>query len=467
MSNAPTDFNDQAALLGKAHLAEHVRAALAAIEADKQAPMQSPPEAFAGYEDNPSIVEDEPPEDGQWVRRLEKNQYGHYKPGLRNTALVLRHDRHWSGALGFCEFSYRLIKRKPLPIKHSRPGELNDFDAAAIRDWMAATYGFTPSGADLNDAFMVVAQEHRFHPVRDWLESLRWDGVSRLSTWLQQALGAQDDEAYLSIVGPKFLIGSVARIFEPGCKMDNVLILEGEQGRGKSTSIDVLFGDWYTDAPIPIGDKDAYQVIQGKWCLELAELDAFHKTEVTALKHFFSQRIDRYRASYGRMAADYPRQTVFSGTTNQEAYLRDYSGNRRFWPVYCTIIDLQWLRGHRDQLWAEAAERYRGGVQWWVADDEKAVVEDAQDARLQRDPWEDILRDFLHAVTRPHLSSAEVLKEGLGFDNAHIQQAHMNRLAPIMKALGWKSKRVRVADESGVKSQKRVWVNPRITQVPL
>lgn len=470
-----TDFNDQAAALGSRSVTDHIERDLAAMTAERDRQSLRAPQADDDEEGDSIDHEDPPPPDAPpanvprendhaWHDLFERNQYGHYKASVRNVELVLNNHEDWRGVLGYCEFSYRIIKRRDPPMLNCTAGEWDDADTAALRIWMSYAFGFTPTHQDIADAIVVIARRNRFHPVREYLNGLTWDGISRGSTWLARAFESTDDDRYLEIIGPKVLIAAVARVMRPGCKMDNVMILEGEQGKGKSTVISILFGEWFTDAPLPIGDKDAYMVIQGKWGLELAELDAFNKAEVTQLKHFFSQQIDRFRPSYGRVAQDHPRQTTFWGTTNQDAYLRDYTGNRRFWPVYCVTVNKQWVRDNRNQLWAEALHRFQENERWWVSQESEAdqlefsIVKEAQDARLQRDPWEDVLIDYLAGITKPHLTSMEILKEAIGFDAAHIQQAHMNRLAPIMKALGWKGARKRIPDARGKLVQRRVWI---------
>lgn len=476
-TKGPTDFNDQASVQGRQDVIDQVQHDVSALDADttQQAPEQ--PQAFVNnFQNNDgSVANNEPPPpenephnasrgDGwPWEDLFEVDRYGKVKASVRNVELVLNNDERWRGILGYCEFSYLIVKRKDTPLD-TKAGEWGDSDASFLRVWMSYQYSFTPSHVDIADALNVVARRNTFHPVREYLESLKWDGEARISKWLKKAFESTDNERYLEAVGPKVLVAAVARVMRPGCKMDNVMILEGEQGKGKSTVISILFGEFFTDAPLPIGDKDAYQVIQGKWGFEIAELDSFNKADVTALKHFFSQQIDRFRPSYGRTAQDHPRQTIFFGTTNQDSYLRDYTGNRRFWPVYCKVVKKEWVRQHRDQLWAEALHYYRQGFQWWISqeteEDERDhdVVKDAQDARLQRDPWEDVLLGYLGTVTAAYLTTYQILNEGLGFDAAHIQQIHMNRLGPIMRQLGWKSTRKRVDDGGGKKVQQRVWV---------
>ena len=476
MPNKPTDFNDLAAVAGAgalgAQLVEHLRQDLEAegdaAEMDSLAELAEEQAAISGGAGESSAVG--VADDGvEWQHMLERDSYRRVKGSVLNLELILRHDERWRDVLGFCELSYRIVKRQPAPTACKELGEWGDEDAAAFRVWMPKVFGSaaTPTHQDINDALLVAAKAAPFHPVRDYLAGLEWDGEPRLCGWLQKAFSATDDSRYLDIVGPKVLMAAVARVMEPGCKMDNVMILEGKQGKGKSTVVSTLFGDWFADAPIPIGDKEAYQLIHGKWAWELAELDSFNKSDVTALKQFFSQRVDRFRPSYGRYAQDHHRQTQFWGTTNQDCYLRDYTGNRRFWPVFCAQVHLDWVRENRDQLWAEAKHRYdqraETGATWWIEGnsppEDIQVVEDAQNSRLQRDPWEDVLREWLRGeLSREGLSSATILQEAIKLDAAHMQQAHMNRLGPIMRSLGWCSKRRWVDSHGGKKQQARVWV---------
>ena len=398
---------------------------------------------------------------GNWKDRLAVNAKKTPLSWASNIVLILKHDSRWSGALGYCDFSYRIIKKRET-IPGCRLGEWDDADTARLKEWLGRVYKFNATQAELISALIVVAQENRFHPVQDYLNGLEWDGTDRLNHWLQDALGATteaDNNRYLSLAGSKFLIGAVVRVMrgpvEP-VKMDNVLILEGEQGRGKSTVVKALFGDWYSDAPLQLGDKDAYQNIQGVWGIELAELDSFNKAESTTAKMFFSQIRDRYRPSYGHMAKDFNRQCVFCGTTNQDEYLKDYTGNRRYWPVKCVDINAQWVRDNRDQLWAEAVHLYNQGATWWPeGDDETRLFTREQDARLQPDPWQFPIEDHLHSTTLDHITADDIIRDVLKLDYPHANRQAQNRIAPIMKALGWDKKRITVN-----RQQVRAYIRP-------
>lgn len=479
---APTDFNDLHVLAGLDAVKKQIddarnqaQRSFEGVEGGQEEtdadmfPEKQPPDIETGQgEQLPlDVYEDDQAQaivDQFWYKNLDRTDGGMIKPHVANLETILLNDPRWDGVLAYCDFSYRIMMRKTPPIE-GVGGEWTDADAARLRAWFHRCYKMPPPAkTEISDAVLIASQRHRFHPVREYLKKLRWDGEHRLEHWLKHVFDPAESNDYLTPVGKKFLIGAVARVMRPGCKMDTVLILEGEQGKGKSTAVSILFGDWFSDAPIPIGEKDAYQVIQGVWGAELAELDSFNKAETTAAKAFFSQRRDRYRPSYGQNAQDFPRQTVCLGTTNQDEYLKDYSGNRRYWPVRCRKVDIQWLRANRDQVWAEAYALFQLGESWWVSNDtERALIEDQQDHRLQRDPWEERLVEFLANNTGQHFSAYQLLTEAIGMDAPHIQRAHQNRIAPIMKALEWKRERKLLPDplNPNKRVQQRVYVRPK------
>jgi len=396
-----------------------------------------------------------------WTDSFQRNDKGGIRATLGNVRLILENDERWEKVLGYCEFSYRLMKIKPPPFPHGQVGEWSDVDTTRLRVWISDEYGFTPASADAQDVALMVAQTNVFHPVRRYLAGVTWDKEPRLAHWMGDWLGSRANETYLAEVGTKFLIGAVARVMKPGCKMDNVLILEGVQGLKKSSSIEALFGEWFSDAPILLGDKDAYQNIHGCWCVELAEMDAFNKAESTTAKSFFSQRRDRYRPSYGRFAQDFPRQCVFMGSTNQHEYFKDYSGNTRYWPVSCEHIEIEAIRDNRDQLWAEAYHRYREGEPWWIDRANAPLFEAEQDARMQADAWESVIDDWLSSQTREHVTAHDVLTEAIKMPTHMIQKSHQMRIAPIMQKLGWGQGRAYVPAGEGKNKQTRVYVRPK------
>ena len=455
-----SDFNDLHVTQGLDAVGQQVAASVDAVQEafvdiDLSETLSTPLEAA------PASLP-EPPPDGDWQDRFHRTKEGNLKPDIHNLNLVMSHDKGWQGVLGYCDFSYRVVKLKKPPGEHTRAGEWEDADLARLRIWVSGKYAFTPSQTDCMDALIAVAQAKRFHPVRDYLNGVVWDKQPRLDHWLIDALGATAKEPrYLQLVGRKFLIGAVARIMRPPVKMDTVLILEGLQGRGKSTVVSVLFGEWFNDTPLQIGDKDAYQMIQGVWGQELAELDSFNKAESTTAKSFFSSKSDRYRPSYGRVTQEFARQCVFIGTTNQDEYLKDYTGNRRYWPVRCEYINLEWVREFRDQLWAEAVYLFKSGVTHWIENDEdKALFDDEQEDRLLIDPWEDKLSYLLPERTEEYLTSDVILEEIIKRDSGHQQRADQTRLGPIMQKLGWYKKRKEIFINATRKAKRHVYMNP-------
>ena len=381
--------------------------------------------------------------DTDWQEKLQKNERGQIRNHIGNVMLILSHDAEWQGGVQYCELSYRTMIVAPLPWG-GELGEWSDADTARARIWCADKYGFAPTTADVDNAIEVLAQQSARHPVREYLTELVWDGEARLHTWLTDALGAAECP-YTAKVGTLWMIAAVARVMQPGCKADCVLILEGKQGTGKSSALSILGGEWFSDTHFALGDKDGYQQMQGVWICELAELDSFNKAESQRAKAFFSSASDRYRVSYGRRAKTYPRQCVFGGTTNQDSYLKDVTGNRRYWPVLCgQLLDVEWLTECRDQLWAEAVQRYQGGEAWWPQQDDLHLFEVEQEARMQVDAWEDLVADYLADPVQKHVDqfSTAALLSALGLETHQMKTPEMTRIGLIMYKLRWPKKRI-------------------------
>lgn len=419
--------------------------------------------------------------DAGWEAELRRHpKWDHVLPTLPNVYKILRKHPEWEGVIAYDEFAGVVTKRKPPPFEDGADlGEWTDNDDGRLALWLALRYEIEPKDAVLMRAVMGVADANHFHPVRDYLKRLVWDEKPRLDYWLCAYLGAvpqwyelseevrkerhmkvarfiTDDPQelmkkgeglagklaeYTAAVGSRFLIGAVARVMRPGVKMDNVLILEGLQYLGKSSALRVLAQPWYTDQQIKIGDKDTYETMRGQWFVEMPELDAFNKTETTSAKAFFSRSQDRFRSFYGRRAANVPRQCVFSGTVNHFTYLIDESGNRRYWPVKCTRVDLGELEAERDQIWAEALHRFEAGEPWWVQSEEKPMFDAEAEARYVGDAWEARIRAWLEepdagGFKRTEASMDQLLAMALHLDTSKWTRSEHTRVGKIMERIG-------------------------------
>jgi hypothetical protein len=270
-----------------------------------------------------------------------------------------------------------------------------------VRQAVLERFGFDPSANFTFDALRLRCLDHIFDPVRDYLDGLRWDGVKRLDKWLVVYCGARDTPLNRAI-GRKMLVAAVRRVREPGCKFDYIVVLEGEQGVGKSTLLRFLAGDEnFSDNEIlGLNKKEQQEAIQGVWIYEVAELEGLVKSEVTKVKLFASKTVDGARPAYGRTRVDRPRRCIFVATTNEDTYLRDTTGNRRFWPVAVNVIDLDGVKRDRDQLWAEAATVEASGEALVIPQRLWPDVAVQQKARMELDPWEDMLAAVLGGMIR-------------------------------------------------------------------
>lgn len=285
-------------------------------------------------------------------------------------------------------------------------------------------------------ALVRYSENHTYHPVREYLRSLTWDGDTRVERLFTRAFGAPDTD-YIRAVSRCFMIGAVARVMHPGCKHDTMPVLEGAPGLLKSTALRTLAGnDWFSDTPLTPGDKDAYQNLIGVWIYEHAELDSFSRArDVERIMAYLSSSKDHYRKSYGHRAEDVPRQSVFAGTTNKNEYLGDGTNglNRRMWPVPCSAIDVELIRDNRDQLWAEAVAMYDRHERWWLPNEVKAAHADLADERHSPDPWIESIAKF--DQTKTYTMSAALT--ACGIDLGKRDLAGERRIAPLLRKSGW------------------------------
>ncbi|MDW5315494.1 virulence-associated E family protein [Rhizobium sp. PL01] len=318
----------------------------------------------------------------------------------------------------------------------------NDTDTLILQNRLQLAGLAKMSKANVRDGVEKVARDFAFHPVRDWLDSLKWDGKPRVFNWLHYYLGAKHGP-YTSKVGEMFLIGMVARIYQPGCKNDYMMVLEGEQGIFKSKACQVLGGDYFSDSlPDVTNDKECSVHLRDKWLIEIAELSSLSKSDSSDLKAFITRQHEQYRPPYGRDEVHEPRQCTFVGTTNDDTYLRDGTGGRRFWPIQCgTTFDLIALAKDRDQLFAEAVHLYRSGAHWWPDRAfEAEFMKPEQSARRVADAWEVPMETFLKG--RQETTVYEIAKFGLDIDKPKIGTADQRRISAILQFWGWKRGKV-------------------------
>jgi predicted P-loop ATPase len=326
------------------------------------------------------------------------SENGKALPIVANALVALRRDGNISGAFAFDEMHRSVmlthVVGQPLAPFDVRP--VSDEDITVLTEFLQKA-GLRRIGRDiLRDAVNVRARELSYHPIGEWLKGLVWDGQKRANVWMTTRLGAELTP-YTQAIGQMFLISLVARIFEPGCKVDYMPVLEGAQGAMKSSACAVLGGEFFSDNMPDIGEgKDVSQHLRGKWLIEIGEMHAMSRVESAQLKAFITRQVERYRPSYGRMEVTEPRQCVFIGTTNKEAYLRDETGGRRFWPVKVGKIDMDGLATDRDQLFAEAVHLYHSGERWWPDRDfERTHIAPQQEARYEADAWQDMIETYL------------------------------------------------------------------------
>jgi putative DNA primase/helicase len=314
--------------------------------------------------------------DLSWTDKL-KYSKGQLLNTIQNAYVILEHDQFLKGQLAYNDFSNRAIVTGRLPWNREANRDWKDEDDSGLRHYIEQTYGAI-SANKIYDALVLCFREHAFHPVKDYLNSLEWDGIARVDTLLSDYLGAQD-YFYTRAVIRKHLAAAVARIMKPGIKFDTMLVLTGPQGLGKSSFIRMLGQEWYNDSLTTVSGKEAYEQLQGSWLMEMGELTATKKADIEAVKMFLSKCEDIYRVAYGKRTSRFPRQCVFFGTSNDREFLRDKTGNRRFWPVDVGIHDPKKdiftdLEKERDHIWAEAKVIYERGEKLYL---EGAELEEA------------------------------------------------------------------------------------------
>ena len=392
---------------------------------------------------------------------------------IANVLKVLHHDARWKGVLRYNVFSDEVEVCQAPPPYEPMPWPVQALTEALtdeVTAWMQETYALYVPSSLVWDGLRTFAAQYPYHPVRTYLEGLVWDEQPRLERWLSTYCFVEDT-AYSRAVGRLTLIGAVARVMDPGAKMDTVLILEGPQGWNKSTVWRVLASDeWFTDALPDLHTKDAAQALRGKWLIEFADLDNFRRAELETIKRFLSATQDHYRPSYGRRASTFRRHNVFVGTTNKWSYLLDETGNRRYFPARVTKpCDVEALRRERDQLWAEALHDYTSGHQWYLDDPDllrHATAE--QEARMEDDPWTELIGAYLETRAMQkadykgesveYVTTGDLLELALDIDHAHWNAGASRRVAAVLRLGGWERATIELAGTTRSRQQLKAFI---------
>lgn len=393
-----------------------------------------------------------------WTKALITTPGGIVKPIFLNALISLREAPMWQGAFRYNSFSLIVELIKPPPwlregqIENFKIRPWTDHDDALLTEWVQRRGLIVPPQICAS-AVHTVAKEQSYHPVHEYLSGLAWDGTPRLETWLCKYLSADDGE-FNRAVGKRWLISGIARVMKPGpeCKADCVLVLQGLQGIGKSSVLQVLAGQWFSDEIRRFGSKDAAMGLGGRWIVELSELSALGDVTLEQTKAFLSQTMDRYRPPYGRYVTDNARQCIFGATTNKESFLKDETGDRRWWPVRCGNLDIAGLRTVRDQLWAEALHCFNQGEVWWLDTPKlRRLAERVQGERFDEDPWEASVLRWLTKRNPEEVTIEGVLSGALGVLPEEANKSHRNRVSAILRFHKWE----RTNDRG--KMQAKIW----------
>lgn len=410
-------------------------------------------------------------EEEDFLEKLKRDRRGTPESDVFNCLIVLKYDPALKGKIRLDEFAHRLVVIDDLPWRgKDETPYWTDTDDACLRNYFATKYLIKGKGI-IDDALQEVTQANKFHPVREYLTGLTWDGECRVDTLFIDYIGAEDTE-YIRAVTRKWMCGAVARVMVPGIKFDTAIVLYGSQGLGKSLILERLGRKWFNNSLVDIKTKDALEQIQGSWINELAELAPTYKNDNEIVKAFISRTSDRFRSPYGRRTEEYPRQCVFAGSTNNLMFLKDRTGNRRFWPITGdkdrkTKNAWDITQDDIDQLWAEAYYYWSNGESLVLEGDleEEALriqlshteggelvglIEEYLEMLLPED-WESLdifdRRDYIRnygdddhcgSVQRERVCALEIWCEVMEGDRKNLQNAKAREITDILQAMrGW------------------------------
>jgi putative DNA primase/helicase len=404
-------------------------------------------------------------EDDSWTEQLERHhKTNNLLPTAGNVELILSHGI-WRNILAYDAFGNAEVIRRPLPWRSKeRPGRMYEpwlgADDKRLQHWFSKEHGLN-GAKTIQNAFTEVVHRNTFHPIKTYLEAAEWDSVPRAEQLFTVFLGAADTH-YVRQATRKMLLAAVARLYQPGCKFDQMLVLVGPQGAGKSSLLAKLGREWFSDSLRTFENKEAGEHLQSGWLFEIGELSAMKKTEVEEVKAFLSKTEDRYRVAYDRQVTEFPRKCIFFGTTNTRGFLRDMTGNRRFWPV--EVFPDRAKESHWDhltesvvsQIWAEVLSWYKAGETLQLDDEARAEAERQQTEHMESDPREGLIQEWLESeetdeLDRPsgqlrqRVCAAQIWVECLGKRKGDMKPWEAKEICDIMRKIpNWQERKGRI-----------------------
>lgn len=378
------------------------------------------------------------------INKLRRDADGKLIKSILNLVSCFYIDENLKDIFIYNEFSGTIEYSRDAIWHNIKAGqELRDKDFIFVQYYLAHNKNFEMGIDKITNAVIELAERNRYHPIKKYLQSIQWDGISRLDKWLVEVCGAEDN-IYTSAVGSKYLMAAVARIYVPGIKFDNVLVFEGAENIGKSTIFRVLSDPWFTDS-IDLMQKDEKIVekMRGNWFLEVAEMFGVNDSNQERIKSFLTRQDDVHRLPYDRLTERLKRQSVFCGSSNKLAYLFGEDGNRRFWPIKCGNINIEWLKQNKDQLFAEAKNRFLDGEVLYLNPELFEFAKKIQSEKLSvNEVWLEIIEQ--HLIGRDDTTMKEILKECLKLELKEFNNhSYISNVGRILKKLGFiKRKRV-------------------------
>lgn len=356
-------------------------------------------------------------------------------PNAHNIILIFEKEPQFADIIWYDEFHMKCFTLWDTvthePLEQKRPW--TDMDALCLAAYLQREYGLMRvSDEQIHKAAQVRAMQRIKNEPKEWFESLEWDQEPRVDQFLLACCGCRESE-YARRASANFWIGMVARIYSQGCQLDNMIVLEGAQGIGKTKAMRTIGGPWYVEAHESVMSKDFFMLLQGRMLIEIGELDGFSRVEVTRIKQAISCKVDTYRAPYDRLAKEHPRTCVFVGTTNNDAYLKDDSGARRFWPIKCGAMLPEVIEAQREQLFAEAVHRYKTGEPWWEMPADATRTQ--QDKRFMADEWDKAVLGY--ARDKSEVNVTDIVLNALEFKIGDMDRIVQMRVASILRRAGW------------------------------